>query len=75
MHFHLYLCSIKLQLMKQLIFKVKGVSYRPSGTQHNLLNEVNFSLPEKRYMRISDLITSYFIFLKTCLSPCQVDCK
>ncbi|XP_019052503.1 PREDICTED: ABC transporter I family member 11, chloroplastic isoform X2 [Nelumbo nucifera] len=29
--------------------EVKGVSYRPSGTQHNLLNEVNFSLPEKSF--------------------------
>uniref|UniRef100_A0A803QL16 ABC transporter domain-containing protein n=1 Tax=Cannabis sativa TaxID=3483 RepID=A0A803QL16_CANSA len=28
---------------------VKGVSYQPPGTQHSLLNEVNFSLPEKSF--------------------------
>ncbi|XP_020517933.1 ABC transporter I family member 11, chloroplastic isoform X6 [Amborella trichopoda] len=28
-------------------FKVKDVNYRPPGTQHNLLNEVSLSLPEK----------------------------
>ncbi|ERM98062.1 hypothetical protein AMTR_s00120p00130360, partial [Amborella trichopoda] len=28
-------------------FEVKDVSYRPPGTQHNLLNEVCLSLPEK----------------------------
>ncbi|XP_062105410.1 ABC transporter I family member 11, chloroplastic [Humulus lupulus] len=30
-------------------FEVKGVSYQPPGTQHSLLNEVNFSLPEKSF--------------------------
>ncbi|RVX06813.1 ABC transporter I family member 11, chloroplastic [Vitis vinifera] len=28
---------------------VRGVSYRPQGTEFDLLNDVNFSLPEKRY--------------------------
>ncbi|XP_058103159.1 ABC transporter I family member 11, chloroplastic isoform X2 [Magnolia sinica] len=30
-------------------FEVRDVSYRSPGTQHNLLNEVNFSLPEKSF--------------------------
>ncbi|KAF7129930.1 hypothetical protein RHSIM_Rhsim10G0004900 [Rhododendron simsii] len=30
-------------------FQVKDVSYRPPGTQINLLNEVNISLPEKSF--------------------------
>ncbi|KAM6549551.1 hypothetical protein CsatB_021227 [Cannabis sativa] len=30
-------------------FEVKGVSYQPPGTQHSLLNEVSFSLPEKSF--------------------------
>lgn len=30
--------------------KIKDVSYRPPGTQVNLLNGVSFSLPEKRYI-------------------------
>ncbi|KAJ9178835.1 hypothetical protein P3X46_010684 [Hevea brasiliensis] len=29
--------------------EVRGVSYRPPGTQLNLLNEVSFSLPEKSF--------------------------
>ncbi|CAA6667875.1 unnamed protein product [Spirodela intermedia] len=29
--------------------RVKGVTYRPPGTEHNLLNEVSFSLPEKSF--------------------------
>ncbi|KAM0935915.1 putative ABC transporter, AAA+ ATPase domain, P-loop containing nucleoside triphosphate hydrolase [Dioscorea sansibarensis] len=29
--------------------EVKRVSYRPPGTQHNLLNDVSFSLPEKSF--------------------------
>ncbi|XP_077226939.1 non-intrinsic ABC protein 14 [Tasmannia lanceolata] len=30
-------------------FEVRGVNYRSPGTQHNLLNEVSFSLPEKSF--------------------------
>ncbi|XP_068666334.1 ABC transporter I family member 11, chloroplastic [Aristolochia californica] len=30
-------------------FEVRDVSYRPPGTQQNLLNEVSFSLPEKSF--------------------------
>ncbi|XP_020111527.1 ABC transporter I family member 11, chloroplastic [Ananas comosus] len=30
-------------------FEVRKVSYRPPGTQHNLLNEVSLSLPEKSF--------------------------
>ncbi|KAJ4960101.1 hypothetical protein NE237_020011 [Protea cynaroides] len=30
-------------------FEVRDVSYRPPGTQHNLLNGVNLSLPEKSF--------------------------
>ncbi|KAH7683188.1 P-loop containing nucleoside triphosphate hydrolase protein [Dioscorea alata] len=29
--------------------EVKRVNYRPPGTQHNLLNDVSFSLPEKSF--------------------------
>lgn len=35
-------------------FQVKDVSYRPPGTQINLLNGVNISLPEKRYSCLYD---------------------
>ncbi|KAK1294760.1 hypothetical protein QJS10_CPA16g00952 [Acorus calamus] len=30
-------------------FEVRGVSYRPPGTQNNILNEVSLSLPEKSF--------------------------
>lgn len=32
-----------------VIFKVRDLSYRPPGTEHSLLDTVNFSLREKRY--------------------------
>ncbi|KAJ8646089.1 hypothetical protein MRB53_007837 [Persea americana] len=34
---------------KSSSFEVRGISYRPPGTQHNLLNDVNLSLPEKSF--------------------------
>ncbi|PIA33817.1 hypothetical protein AQUCO_04000114v1 [Aquilegia coerulea] len=39
--------ALKLVSSDYSCFEVKGINYRPPGTQHNLLNDVNFSLHEK----------------------------
>jgi hypothetical protein len=44
--------------------QVEGVSYRPPGTQLNLLNNVSLSLPDKRYA----LMKNVSIRVEMCVS-------